>query len=69
MSQPETARIELNIPEPVYRAVKVICETFLDDPHDYMVRAIRGAIDSDLNCNFEAFYQDFCKRIETILES
>lgn len=69
MSQTETVKVELKLPEPIYRAVKVICETFLDDPHDYMVRAIRGGIDSDITNNFEAWSCLFTKRIEAILES
>jgi hypothetical protein len=47
----EKVKVELLIPEPVHRAIKVICETFDDDPNDYMARAIVGGI--ELNFNFQ----------------
>jgi len=69
MSQPDRVKVELLIPEAVNRAIKVICETFNDDPQEYMVRAIEGMIDADIGNNFESFNRTFTDRIKKILES
>lgn len=51
----ETVRIEATIPEPFYRAAKLVCDTFGESLDTFVSNALRGELQCCLHNNCEGY--------------
>ena len=69
MVNEETVKFEVELPKGLHEAIMLMCNTFDDDPNDFIVRALVNDIEATGDNLFERYIDDFRNKIMKILKA